>query len=390
MTDASSGEPLRILHVSEVHYGGVVTLLRYFVAAQHEAGHDVHLLAPGAIPTLPGATMHEWHLDRGRPRDLVTWIRELRSTVARVQPDVIHLHSFIAGLVGRLPGSLSWAGRVPMVYQPHAWSTDLFKQKSLSAAVAATERFGGNKTDLMVANCRDEVDAGRALGVTTPAHVLGVAMDLERFHPVDAATRQQVRQELGVDGQHVVLCLGRVTWQKAQDLLLPVWDRRPLPGATLALVGPGDPEAVRSLAPTEFDRSVRFFGPSDDVRPWLWAADVLVLSSRYEGFPMVVAEAMAAGLPVVSTAVNGAHEALREGELPIAGGVVPLGDMDGLLDLAQARLADPDQVAAERVGARLRAEELYDPAMVTGRLEAAYREAIARSASTRTRAGSRA
>lgn len=371
---------LRILHVSEVHWGGVVTLLDHFVAEQVRAGHQVHVLAPNGMRTFPGADQRVWRIDRSRPWTFGSAVRDLRRAVKEIQPDVVHLHSFVAGLIGRLPYLRTPVARADaasgIVYQPHAWSFDLFTRRSVSNAVRRWERWAARSTDMLVANCDDEIDEGRAIGIDVPARALGVAVDVERFHPVDEAERDAYRAELGVDAKHVLLCLGRLARQKGQDLLLPAWERDRPPDTALVLLGPGDQEQLAALAPTEWGRSILAVGEQDDVRPWLWACDALVLPSRYETVALVVAEAMSCGRPVVATAVNGARDTILGGSLPPAGAVVELSDMDSLIEQATRRLDDQELWAAEAAAGRERAEVLFSPPQVADRLEAAYRDAI--------------
>ena len=381
MTDTQPAPRLRILHVSEVQWGGVVTLLRHFTAQQAAAGHEVHVLAPSGLPSLDGAEHHRWSLERKTPTTYPAATRELRRTVARLRPDVVHLHSFFAGLLGRVPGS--GTGGVPVVYQPHAWSTDLFSSAAASTLVAKLERGGGRRTDVLVANCLDEIAAGRDLGVDVPSHELGVTVDGSVYRPPSEAERQQARRELGLGDERLLLVLGRIARQKGQDLLLQEWEERPVQGATLVLVGPGDSEPLRAVAPREWGRSVRAVGEPPAVLPWLWAADVLLLPSRYETVGLVVAEAMATGLPVVATAVHGARATIEEPgtlgarDLPPAGAVVASGDMAALLREAERRLTDDDLRRREAESALQRAAQLFVPDQVSARLEAAYRHAIA-------------
>ncbi len=372
---------LRILHVTEPQWGGVLTLLRHFTAEQVADGHEVHVLAPPRLPPLDGVRHHEWSLSRGRPASYPPAVRELRRLIAEVEPDVVHLHSFFAGLVGRLPGS--GTGRVPLVFQPHAWANDVFEAAPAARFVEVVERTAARRTEVLVANCLDEIAAGRGFGVDLPSHELGVAVDGTRYRPPTDAERAEARRSLGLGDERVLLVLGRVTRQKGQDLLVRAWEERPVPGATLALVGPGDVEPLRTLAPREWDRSVRAVGEPPAVLPWLWAADLLVLPSRYETVGLVVAEAMCTGLPVVATAVHGARATVEEPDtlgasgLPPAGAVVPLGDMGALLLQAERRLTDPDLHRRESAAALERAAQLFVPTLVADRLEAAYRHAIA-------------
>lgn len=370
--------PLRVLHVSEVHWGGVVTLLRHFVREQDGAGHEVHVLAPSGLGELPSAHLHRWGIDRSRPSTFPAAWRELRQVVRTVGPDVIHLHSYLAGLLGRTPGALPAGPATPVVYQAHAWSTQVFASRLACRALIMTERIAASRTDMLVANCQDEIDAGRRFGVDIPARGLGVTVDLARFRPPSEDERRRHRRDLGLDGKRVLLVLGRIARQKGQDLLVAEWEsRRPGADDLLLLVGPGGTAELQTLAPTTWGRSIRAVGEPDDVLPWLLGADLLLLPSRYETVGLVVAEAMATGLPVVATAVDGAMSTIVAGPAPAAGAVVADGDMRSLLDEALRRLDDPALRAAESAAGRFRSEEMFRPDVVAGRLESAYRDAIA-------------
>lgn len=372
---------MRILHVSEVHWGGVVTLLRHFTAEQMRNGDDVHLLAPDAFPHLPGVERHAWTLDRARPSSYLSARSELRRTVQQVRPDVVHLHSFLGGFFGRLPGAMP--GRAhpwPVVYQPHAWAFDLSGRFLVRLVIRTWERYAADRTHRIVANCQDEVDEGRCAGVDQASVVLGVAVDLEAYQPVSQDGQQDHRQALGTTAPRLVVCIGRLAPQKGQDLLLAAWERNPLPDTVLILVGPGSTEHLEIIAATQWGRSVIAVGEHADVRPWIWASDLLVMPSRYETVGLVVAEAMACGRPVVTTRVNGVHETLIGPPLPPAGAVVPLGRMDELLDEVARRLDDPQLRLAEGARARERAEAMFRPAAVAERLHRAYTEAIGSAA----------
>jgi glycosyltransferase involved in cell wall biosynthesis len=189
---------------------------------------------------------------------------------------------------------------------------------------------------------------------------------------------------VGFPDRRVILVLGRIAYQKAQDLLVPAWEKEPIPDVDLVLVGPGDGDRLRSLAPKEWGRTVHHAGESTDVREWLWAADVLAVPSRYETVSLVAAEALATGLPVVATRFNGAVETITAGPLPAAGEVVAPGDMAGLLRACARRVdgrrRDDDD---ERAHARRRAELLFRPQNVYERLQSSYSDAISSYGLTR-------
>jgi glycosyltransferase involved in cell wall biosynthesis len=142
---------------------------------------------------------------------------------------------------------------------------------------------------------------------------------------------------------------------------------------------------LEPLAPSQWGETVFAMGEQDDVRPWLWACDALVLPSRYETVALVVAEAMSCGRPVVATAVNGARDTILGGSLPAAGAVVEPADMDALIEQAARRLDDHELWSAESAAGRQRAEAHFSPTQVNDRLDAAYRDAVHRSRRERTR-----
>lgn len=367
---------LRILHVSEVHWGGVVILLRHFAAEQVARGHEVHVLAHPDMPDLgPGVTIHRWDVNRRRPHTLVTAFRQFRATSRTVMPDVIHLHSFVAGFVGRLP-LIRRPRDAAIVYQPHAWADNFSNNSLISATIKHSERLSSRRTDLVVANCDDELRRGERLGVSVPGRVLGVAVDLTRFRPPTPEERTSARQAVGLTDERMVLILGRLARQKGQDLLLPEWARCHPPNTSLMLVGPGERTWAEQFAGNEWGKSVQAAGPKADVLPWLWAADALVLCSRYETVGLVVAEAMAVGLPVVATRVDGAEEVVMGGEEPPAGVVVETSDMVGIVSELARRLNDANLHRRESEAGRLRAELKFAPDVVAERLVAAYRVAI--------------
>lgn len=360
-----------VLHVNESPPGGVVNYLKVLTQEQVRRGHDVHLLAPVSCHTMPGVTAHPWSLRRARPSTYLPAIAQYLRTARSVQPDVIHLHSFWAGQFGRVPG-LTGLVAAPLVYQPHAWTMDLYDGAWFRRLVWLLERRASSVTAEMVANCWDEIHEGHRGGVGTPGRAIGVPLDTTRFAPVDPETRRRHRAELGLGERNVILCLGRVARQKGQDQLVAAWERDPIPDTELVLVGVGDTAPLRACAPTQWGTSVRSVHNQVDVRPWIHACDILVQPSRYETVGLAVAEAMSCGRPVVATRANGVAETVGEDPAVAGGAVVELGDMAAMLYECRRRLADPGRWAEESGRARRRAEEQFAPARVSDRLDAAY------------------
>jgi len=373
---------VRILHVVEVSIGGVITVVNAYAEWQAAAGHEVHVLAPGAAGVVAGQR-HTWEPRRRSPHRFPANVRDLRRTVAEVRPDVVHLHSFFPGVLGRLVPTRGGM-RPAVVYQPHSWAFDAAPTRIGRPLAGAWERYAARRSDAVIVNCRDEADEGRAHGVAVDCQVVGMPIDTAAFAPASSARREQIREELGVSGRSVLLCVGRLARQKGQDRLVSAWRQEPVPGALLVLLGAGDSASLEHLAGTEWGRSIVAPGAVADVRPWLHAADVVVAPSRWESAEVAVAEALSCGRAVVATQVNGAREAIEEGPEPAAGLVVDQADLPAFLAGCRRRLADRALLERESTAARARAQRMFAVDEVMQRVSATYQMALHGAATGRT------
>ncbi|MDP9340755.1 MAG: glycosyltransferase family 4 protein, partial [Actinomycetota bacterium] len=181
----------------------------------------------------------------------------------------------------------------------------------------------------------------------------------------------RARAGLGLPLGPLVVCVGRLSRQKAQDVLLDAWPsvRSAVPGATVALVGDGPEEpALRARGLP----GVLFAGWRDDVAEWLAAADVVAIPSRWEGLPLVVLEAMARGRSVVSADADGMAESLGAD----AGAIVPREDPPALAAALVERLLDPARASEEARSGRRRVEREFDLATAGQAMAEVYAEVL--------------
>lgn len=341
----------RVLHVSQPVDGGVANVVAALAADQHRRGYDVHVACPPDSP-LGGrfegsaVAVHGWRATRVPGPTVPGEALRLARIIRDVDPDLLVLHSAKAGLAGRLVGR----GRWRTVYAPHAWSFDAV-DGLLSSVSTWWEVIAGRRTDVVVCVSEDERRRGRAAGVACPMEVVPNGVDVAARVPGPPGP---ARRHLGLTEAPTVVCVGRLARQKGQDLLLQAWPavRARVPDARLLLVGDGpDRGALESVAPP----GVVFVGSSEEVDHYFAAADVVVLPSRWEGSALVALEAMAAGRPVVASAVDGVREALGD-----TGIVVRPGDVGDLSVAIASLLSDPDAAVAAGLAARQRVTVMGD------------------------------
>ncbi|TDJ73052.1 MAG: glycosyltransferase family 4 protein [Planctomycetota bacterium] len=177
----------------------------------------------------------------------------------------------------------------------------------LAGFLAAASGWCGVSRDLVRA--MDELAGAPGRGRLVPNGV-----DTERFRPRD---RADARRRLGIDGGGaLVLVVGHLIERKDPLLAIAAFERAGLPEAELVFIGRGPmEERMRAaIAASGAGSRVRMVGEKtpDELADWLAACDVLLLTSRREGRPNVVLEALASGRPVVATAAGGTGELLRD------------------------------------------------------------------------------
>ncbi|WP_327315150.1 glycosyltransferase [Streptomyces sp. NBC_01235] len=298
----------RVLHLTQPVDGGVARVVTDLARAQLAAGLHITVACPPSplsddLRAL-GADVRHWAATRAPGPSLPGEVRRLGRLLDEVHPDLVHAHSAKAGLAGRL----AVRGRIPTVFQPHAWSFEAVRGTTAALALK-WERFGARWADRVVCVSEAERTTGDRVRIAGQWSVVPNGIDTERFHPAPVDTVRASLLPLFSPAAPLVVCVGRLCRQKGQDVLLAAWAdvERNVPGARLALVGDGpDGERLRARAP----ESVLFTGAVADAVPWYQAADLVVLPSRWEGMALAPLEALACGRPVVVTDVDGALESL--------------------------------------------------------------------------------
>jgi len=209
--------------------------------------------------------------------------------------------------------------------------------------------------------------------------------------PAFDADRRRARAALGFDpGRRLVAQVGRLEPQKDYPTFLAAAARvaATVPDVDFLIVGEGrlDASLREEAARLGIADRVRFTGVRNDVPALLGAVDVLALTSRWEGLPNVVIEAMATGAVAVATDVGGARELIVPGE---TGEVVAVGRVDVVADAIRELLADPARASRLALAARARVEERFAVGAMVRRTEAAYAELL-REAGVGVRAASAA
>ena len=313
-------------------------------------------------------------------RNDVRALKELRSYFARHKPDIVHTHSSKAGQLGRLAARLE--GVPAIVHTVHGWSFHPDMSPWRRRAFVTAEKLSALWSDAIVVVTDEDRAKGLAAGIGRPSQYRLVRSGFHVAAYLGAGpAKERTRRELGVpDDSKLVITVGRLFEQKDPTTFV-LAARRILelaPRCEFAMVGDGPlrqqtGELIRSLG---LDDRIRMTGARSDVPALLAAADVFVLTSRWEGLPKVIPQAMAAGLPVVASNVDGVKEVVDH---PSLGSLVDPGDVEGFAREVTRLLAGGPADDGARAARRRRAEE-FDVSLMIAGLEEVYAEVLSGSA----------
>lgn len=331
--------PPRILLVVGPATGGIGAHAASLAAGIAEKGAVVALVCPELT-----AERFSWEVPvvrawpGGGPLELWRRWRRLRELVATA--DVVHAHGHQAGLLALAAAR----GARPRPAVVVSWHNAVLAGGPRRALLSVGERLQARRAELVTGASLDLVERARRLGAG--AAELAPVASPRAGERVPEGARERVRAALGLEPEaHLAVTVSRIAPQKRLDVLLDAAgllarteaERRLGGPVTWLLAGDGDrglEEQLRRRVERE-GLDVRFLGARRDVAELLAAADVFVLTSRWEARALVVQEALAAGTPVVATAVGGLPE-LVDG----AGMLVREGDALGVATAVGEVLSD--------------------------------------------------
>jgi glycosyltransferase involved in cell wall biosynthesis len=290
---------------------------------------------------------------RGR-WDVGKFLRLLR-TLRLWRPDVLHTHLFHADFVGRLAAEC--VGLPHVVHSVHV-AEGRFRPWQFAWARLAADACG--RIVCVSPDVRDH--HARLSGLPSRRYsVIPNGIDVDAY-TCDPGRRQTLRRQWGVaEGRCLLAFVGRLDPQKGVDVLISALSHlggrhEPI---EIVIAGEGPLESVvRTYAEVgEGGGHCRVLGYVSNVSDVYSAADALVLPSRWEGFGLVAAEAMAAGLPVIGTNVPGLRHVVVHGQ---TGLLVPPDDVQALADAMAALAGDEDARTRYGEAGLQRVRRLYD------------------------------
>ncbi len=339
-----------------------------FSGMAHARGVD-----PVVIPEL-GRAIHP-------ARDLTALIKLVR-LFRTLRPDIVHTHTAKAGTLGRLAARLA---RVPVkIHTFHGHVLEGYFSRPVTRAFLGIERRLACTTDRLVTVSPRLKAQLLAMGIGRPeqVEVVPLGLDLERFRWARPAS-PTLRPSLGLaEGAPLLGIVGRLVPIKDHATLFQALARLHAEGRVvhLTVVGDGEERArLEGLASSlGLGLRIHFLGWRVDLETILKELDVVICASRNEGTPVALIEAMAAGIPVLSTEVGGVADLVTHG---LTGWLVSPGDPDAMASGIRHLLDDGPLRGRLAAAGRDAALDRYDVARLISRVEALYADVLAKKQS---------
>ncbi len=309
-------------------------------------------------------------------KDLIALIK-LVHFCKREKIDIIHTHSSKAGILGRWAARLA---RVPIItHTIHGWGfypkQNLLKKKLF----ILLEKITAKITDRLVAVSRANIETGieNRIGRKEKYTLIRSGIKPSRFQNMEVDIGEKRKGLSLEEDTKVVAMIAPLKPQKAPLDFVKVANQviKKKPKTQFLLIGDGElrPEIEELIKELNLEKKVILTGWRRDIPQILRIADILVLTSRWEGLPRVFPEAMASELPIVATKVDGAPEAIEEG---INGFLVSVGEIRGMAEKIITLLDNPEMAKEMGRRGKERAFPEFDIDLMVKKIDDLYQELI--------------
>lgn len=367
--------PIRVLHVvTDFREGGAERVAANLLRTSDPEQFDVRAIClrgpfgSDLEEILAQDGLQVWYMGKERGFDPLVLARVARA-MERFRPQVVHTHTY--ALRYAFPYML-WRRIPAMVHTVHNLA-----EREIEWYGRWVHRLAFRRGVLPVAIAREVADSvSRVYRIDDfPLIPNGVPVATFRAPSID---RERWRKKVGFAPTDVLfVCVAGLRPQKNPALLLEAFHRGPAsdPRAHLLFVGEDDlrSDLERRIGASGLQERVHLLGYRSDIPEILNAADIFVLSSDYEGNPLSVLEAMAAGKPVISTAVGGVPELVEGG----CGLLVPPRDAQALSKAMSYMLESPESRRSMGEASARRAVERFDLGVMTEAYEDLYKKLLA-------------
>lgn len=339
--------------------GGAERLVATLSPLLQAQGVEVHVLTrryPGLarFEVIDGVPVHRLPIPPPKAVASVAFSATALALLRELKPDVLHAHGLLSPATTAVAAKRLFGTPIVVTVHDSGPIGELARIQHRAFHLRRVEMLRRNVDMFTVISRAVDRDLS-AIGIPeTRRQFLNNGVDAEQFKPVSSPEKTALRAQLGLGPGPIVNYTGRLVGFKQIQHLVQIWPevQQQCPQASCLIIGAGPEEAALRRAAS---KGIRFIDPPEGVGPYMQASDIFVLPSAGEGMSVAVLEAMATGLPVVTTTVGGNLDVIEHGK---NGWLVPPGDVEALKQAVLTLAADAE--TRRRLGERARETILRD------------------------------
>lgn len=301
-----------------------------------DMGYEVHIAANfnDEIDKFdhPDVIKHQIDFDRNPfSRQNLKALNQLKKLFREEDFELVHCQSPSGGAITRLAAKETRAKKdTKVIYTAHGLHFFKGAPKKNWIMYYNFEKFFAKYTDCIITiNEEDYYLAKDKLKVKNVEHVHGVGIDLKKFKPQTKEQKLELRSKYGYKvSDFILIYVGELSYRKNQDAAIKIIKnlKDKIPNIKLLIVGTGELEKKykEEVSKLNLKSNVEFLGYRDDISNLMSLSDLCISTSRQEGLPVNIMEAMATGLPLVVSDCRGNRDLVKDNE---NGYVVPLDEL---------------------------------------------------------------
>ncbi|MCD7819710.1 MAG: glycosyltransferase family 4 protein [Lachnospiraceae bacterium] len=274
---------------------------------------------------------------------------QLRKIVKDGNYDIVWTNEPVMGLMTRLAAARNRKNGQKVMYMAHGFHFFNGAPKRNWCIYYPIEWFMSWFTDLLLVINREDCDcAQKRMKAKKVTYLKGIGIDTQKFRSV-SIDRKRFREAIGIpEEDFIYLSVGELEDRKNHAFTIRAFAKMNAPDSNLIIAGTGSQEMQLKELASELnvEDRVHFLGYRRDVGALCKASDVFVFSSRQEGLPVAIMEAMACGLPVVATRIRGTVDEIDDGN---GGFLIEQGDTESLVN--RMKLLREDRELRRKLGA---------------------------------------
>lgn len=311
---------IKVLHVTQATIGGTLEYIKLFFKNIDQEKYEIYLACPSYGPMkeeIEKLGVKVYAIDMAREislkKDLNSY-RKINKLIKKVRPDIVHLHSSKAGVLGKIA---SYFNRIPCIYNPHGWAFSMNISDKKKVVYALIEKYTSLFCNSIVNISEYEYKLAKQYKIASDKKMLTIynGIDIDRFSE-EKFCRQDTIKELNIpNNAFIVGMIARISEQKNPIKFVEVAKGvcEKIDNAYFILVGDGEQrnEVENLIEQYNLKDKVKITGWVSDIDKYLSIFDVAILTSKWEGFGLVIAEYMAACKPIVASNVGGIPELIK-------------------------------------------------------------------------------